>query len=516
MKLKYTPNAINDMISFLQSNSVFNTSKNSAMKPGFRYIYLLSLILLFCTSCEDYLALKPKDSLVQDEFWKNKEQVNSAVAACYASMNESGFMDRVVMWGELRAEMLVTVRASGDQLDMMKGFNKVSSSVMKWENFYKTINYCNTVLAFGKKAQEKDPTFTVNELNIYEAEALAIRSMVYLILVKNFKEVPLVVTATLNDQTDFYVKKEKEDVIISKIILDLKTAIRSLPEGYAKSAAYDKGRMTKGAALAILADAYLWSKKYNECIGACGSIIRMNKYRLVSGTDWFNKIFFEGNSSEGIFELQFDDIFATLKNYFYYASPTFKAYEGITELYADEPNDKRAQLSTYRSPENFIFKFAGVNTNSGQLRSSEQFYNTWIFYRYADVLLMQAEAYIMSKSRQKLDSAYFLINTIHERAAGTPLQASISEGELIPALLLERQKEFAYEGKRWYDLLRFARRNNFSEQKLILNMAETKTTADNFEEILSNYSDTSAYFLPIYSDEINRNPNLEQNPFYKN
>ena len=129
------------------------------MKTKFRLIFLMSLLMALSISCKNYLELKPKDNLIQDEFWQNKEQVNLAVAGCYASMNETGYMDRVIMWGELRAEMLISVRASGDQQDMLMGFIKPSSSVVNWANFYKTINYCNTVLAFAKTAQQKRPNF---------------------------------------------------------------------------------------------------------------------------------------------------------------------------------------------------------------------------------------------------------------------------------------------------------------------------------------------------------------------
>ena len=310
-------------------------------------------------------------------------------------------------------------------------------------------------------------------------------------------------------------KKKKKVLSSLKIIEDLKTALIALPVGYSKSVAYDKGRMTKGAVLAILADVYLWSNRYNECIGACGAIESLNKYRLVDGSEWFNNIFFSGNSEEGIFELQFNAIFATLSNYFYVTTPTFKAYSGIAELYSDDLNDKRANLATFDINNNAVFKFAGVNPNSGEYRSNQQFFNTWVFYRYADVMLMQAEAYLESSTRQNLDSAFILINNVHQRATGSPLETNISVTDLENALLLERQKEFAFEGKRWYDLLRFARRNNFQEQKLIIEMAEIKTDFDNYKEILSYYSDTASYFLPIYLEEINKNPNLEQNPYYK-
>ncbi len=478
-------------------------------------ILLLASSLLLTTFCKDYLKMEPQDNLVHGEFWKNKEQVNSAVAACYAAMNESGFTDRVVMWGELRAEMLTSVKAGNTQQNMMKNYNTVSSSLSNWSNFYKTINYCNMVLDYTPQAQGLDPTFTETRMKRYMGEALAIRALNYLILVKNFKEVPLVLTATQNDQTDFYVPKKPEGDIIDRIEKDLQTAIKYLPEGHAQSSAYDKGRMTKGAALTILADTYLWSYQYDKCIEACEAIKALEKYSLVDGSEWFKAIFVEGNSNEGIFELQFDVLFSTLKNYYYNGSPTFKAYTLMPDLFPMTETDKRGHLASLDMNSGAIFKFAGVDAITGSYRSSSQFYNTWIFYRYADVLLMQAEAFLFSSTQKDLNKVYDLINQIHERATGIPLEVNISDAELETALLLERQKEFAFEAKRWYDLLRFARRNNFEKQQLILTMAEVKTSTDDYEEIISNYSDTASYFLPIHSGEINLNPNLEQNPYYQ-
>jgi hypothetical protein len=171
------------------------------------YLILIAPVLIAVYSCSDFLDLKPVDNLVQEEFWQSKEQVNSAVAACYASMNESGYMDRVIMWGELRAEMMVSVRASGDQQNMLINYMTPTSSAVNWASMYKTINFCNTVLHFAKTAQDNDPTFTDAELKMYEGEALTIRALSYFFLVRNFKEVPLVLTATLNDNTDFYIPK---------------------------------------------------------------------------------------------------------------------------------------------------------------------------------------------------------------------------------------------------------------------------------------------------------------------
>ena len=476
---------------------------------------IVPLIFATLSSCSQYLELEPQDNLIQKEFWQNKEQVAAAVAGCYASMNQSGFTDRVFKWGELRAEMLVSLRAGNNERNMMKNYIIPTNSLIKWNEFYATINYCNLVLEFTDQAQANDLSFTEAEAATFKAEALAIRSLVYFTLVKNFKEVPLVLTATANNQVDFYPAKSSESEILTQIIADLKVAAEDLNIGYSQSAAYDKGRMTKGAALAILADAYLWGEQYNECINATQDIIDSGRYALVDGSEWFNSIFFEGNSTEGIFELQFNDINKTLQSSFYIGSPVYAPFPAISDVYAGFPADVRTDLATYDLSRNSVFKFSGVD-ETGVYRGNQEFYNTFIFYRYAEVLLMQAEAYIFSNENQNLDKAAELIGQIHERANGTPLDISIDLASVSNALLLERQKEFAFESKRWYDLLRFARRNDYQDQYLITDLADVKSTVDDYEQILSYYSDTESYFLPIYQNEVDLNPNLVQNPYYEN
>ncbi len=472
----------------------------------------LGILTMLTTSCSDFLELTPKDDLVQDEFWQNKEQVNSAVAGIYASMNENNFMERVLLFGEARAEMLVSIDASSNAQNMMKNYMIPTNGYVNWSTFYKTINYCNMVLAFADDAKANDPTFTELALKRYKAEATTLRSLVYFLLVKNYKEVPLILEATLSDQADFYPTKSSEGVILNKITADIVSVVEDLPISYEEGVKYDKGRLTKGAAYSLLADIYLWQSKYDECISACQAVIDLEKYSLVDGTEWFNSIFFEGNSSEGIFELQFDDIFSTLRNYFYYYDPMVTPYDEIMSLYMENVNDVRANRASFDFSTGVVFKYAGVDAKAGTFRTAAEFYNTWIFYRYADVLLMQAEAYLLSETQKDESKAYDLINEVHFRATGEILE----EDNLYLNVLEERQKEFAFEGKRWYDLLRYARRNNFEDQFLITDLVELKAGADNYEIIESYYSDTASYFLPIYQNELNLNPNLEQNPYYIN
>jgi hypothetical protein len=477
---------------------------------------VLSIMLLIATSCDSYLELEPEDDLVLDEYWQTGEQVESALAGCYASMNVNNFMKRVIIWGECRGEMLVAKSGDSSEGYILMNYLTSSNSYVNWSYFYTTINYCNTLLAYADQAYDLDGTFTETELNMYKAEATCIRALVYFILVRNFGEVPLVTNATLSDQTDFYVSKSSESEVLAQIISDLNESVDYLCVTFSESDAYDKGRITQGAAYAMLADVYLWAGQYDNAISACQSVINLNKYSLVDGTEWFDELFVEGNSEEGIFELNFDTSFSALYSFYYYSTAAdFQAYSDIIDLY-DDADDVRADMATYDSDYYSIFKFTGVDAATGEYRSSSEFYNNWIFYRYADVLLMQAEAYILSSTQQNLDLAYDLINQVHERATGLSLDASLTQSDLKTAVLLERKKEFAYEGKRWYDLLRFARRNNFEDQNLILSLVDIKAGADDYDQIYSYYQDTASYWLPIYDDEIDLNSNLVQNPYYDN
>ena len=95
-----------------------------------------------------------------------------------------------------------------------------------------------------------------------------------------------------------------EQEIFLQIIDDLNIAVVNLPTSYAKTE-YNKGRATKSAAYALLADVYLYFEKYQACIDACNEIIGSGLYGLIDGEDWFMN-FFPGNSNESIFEIQFD------------------------------------------------------------------------------------------------------------------------------------------------------------------------------------------------------------------
>jgi hypothetical protein len=144
----------------------------------------------------------------------------------------------------------------------------------------------------------------------------------------------------------------------------------------------------------------------------------------------------------------------------------------------------------------------------------------FIIYRVADIILMKAEALILnSDDKDSWSTAVGLINEIRTRSnlpGITPVVEEVSEKDLLQYVLDERKMELAGEGKRWYDLLRFGRRNNFQyrEEFLISEVVSYNETA-NPSWIRSVLKDDDALYLPIWTTELLNNELLVQNPYYE-
>jgi predicted RNA-binding protein associated with RNAse of E/G family len=79
----------------------------------------------------------------------------------------------------------------------------------------------------------------------------------------------------------------------------------------------------------------------------------------------------------------------------------------------------------------------------------------------------------------------------------------------------ERAREFAFEGKRWYDILRNAKRNNYANLQYMLDIITKIAPGDRQLSMLNKYMDVRSHYLPIYLYELQTDKNLVQNPFYQ-
>jgi starch-binding outer membrane protein, SusD/RagB family len=358
-------------------------------------------------------------------------------------------------------------------------------------------------------------------LNQAVAEAKAIRGLMYFYLVRTFRDVPLKLDATLSDENIEPIAKSTGDVVLAQIVNDLKEAEPALPLTYGNKA-WDKGRITRYTANAILADVYLWTEKYAECLAECDKIINSGRFGLIGGgQDLFNELYYEGNSTESIFELQFD--VQKLNPFYNMHHPSTRRWTASPLLMdqvfgQDDPNtvvveeDQRGGGTSLRISDNTIWKYIGATATT--LRSADQSFAHWIFYRYADVLLMKAEA--INQMDQPLEASR-LVKQIRERAQAIELvlMDSTSKSSMEEFILQERQREFAFEGKRWFDVLRNTKRNNYQNMRYLLDMTATSIPSDRQQAAFNKIKDVNSHYLPIYLYELQTNKLLVQNPFYK-
>jgi MoaA/NifB/PqqE/SkfB family radical SAM enzyme len=126
---------------------------------------------------------------------------------------------------------------------------------------------------------------------------------------------------------------------------------------------------------------------------------------------------------------------------------------------------------------------------------------------------MKAEALVQQGN---FDQAIDLINMVRSRALLEPVTGITNKNMLEDIILEERAKEFCGEGKRWFDLVRFGRRNDFERKDRFIEILAENKSYEESEIIRSKYSNPDSWFLPIHQDEIDQNNKLVQNPYYKN
>lgn len=494
-------------------------------------------------SCSDWLDLRPESETVLEDYWQTESQATAVLAGCYRGLIRNECMERMMVWGELRSDNVVM----GDYiLTEMKKVLDVNitpaNAYANWGSFYTVINYCNTFLHYAPSVVNKDQNFTVTKLHTLEAEALTIRALCYFYLVRTFRDVPLIITPSVSDADEFNVAKSTEREVLDQIIKDLITAQQYAKSNYGTEA-FNKGRVTLSAVNALLADVYLWDQQYTNCIDACNRVLADKTLELVRGDKMLTDVFFTGNSTESIFELQFDkniqynnwvrslygvdDARDGQWSYAFYlgSKGNYSPFNYQPAVLKESEKDIRQSnfIGTTTNGEGYnIYKYAlyqCIEDIDGDIIPIYRTTSTtpnWILYRMSDVMLMKAEALVqLGGSGDDLNEALKLVNTTYLRSNLTADSLKMNnypdKGAMQELVLRERQRELLFEGKRWFDLMRVARRNN--DASAIMKYISPKLTGDNMQ--IKKMTIMDALYMPVAQSQIEINPKLVQNPFYE-
>lgn len=331
------------------------------IKNNIKFIAAAALVGATVSGCS--LDMLPLNDVVLENYWTNKDDVESVVTSCYRGMQENGYVSDMIVWGETRSDNIAAGPDVPSALNnLMKGSLKTTNTYCDWSAMYNVINRCNTVLYYAPMVAEEDPNYTESDLKINVAEVKALRALSYLTLIKTFRDVPFTLQPSIDDDIDYRLGQTKFEVILDSLIKDIEGCKDDAPRRYSEKT-YNTAKITRAAMYSLLAELYLWrasdyqltaaqqNEYYRKCIEACDWVLnfKIQQYnenniededltKTVDTEVWtnygypllaeggsqglgssqnaaaFNAIFGDGNSFESIFELTYRYGSTTTKN----------------------------------------------------------------------------------------------------------------------------------------------------------------------------------------------------------
>lgn len=403
------------------------------------------------TSCGDsFFDLEPASSVTIDKVYKTASDYNVAVIGCYAKLqSQVNFYTECCEYRSDNLSLGAPTAGTQDRYDIDHFTEKPSNGILSsyWANFNNNVYRCNLLLD-----QIDCANFAENLKKQYKGEAMFIRALNYFNMYRIWGGVPAtkhVVSAAEALKVARYSDEQMFDLIAG----DLKEIVDNnyLPETYSSA---DMGRATSDAAKALLGKVYLTFHKWTEAKDILSQLI--GKYQLVSPIaqvfDVDNK-----NNNEIIFAVHFNkEIEGEGHSYWYNLTNASDDTNQTSSLLNTFPTgDARKDLITYVQVEKnvrLMNKFYDTKSPTFKTVGNDQ-----ILLRYADVLLMYAEALNeIQYDASEGSLALKYLNAVRQRAGISNLTVKQlpTQEKFRKGILVERQREFPYEGQRWFDLVR--------------------------------------------------------------
>lgn len=403
------------------------------------------------TSCGDsFFDLEPASSVTIDKVYKTASDYNVAVIGCYAKLqSQVNFYTECCEYRSDNLSLGAPTAGTQDRYDIDHFTEKPSNGILSsyWANFNNNVYRCNLLLD-----QIDGANFAENLKKQYKGEAMFIRALNYFNMYRIWGGVPAT-KHVVSAAEALKVAKYSDEQMFDLIAGDLKEIVDNnyLPETYSSA---DMGRATSGAAKALLGKVYLTFHKWTEAKDILSQLI--GKYQLVSPIaqvfDVDNK-----NNNEIIFAVHFNkEIEGEGHSYWYNLTNASDDTNQTSSLLNTFPTgDDRKDLITYVQVEKnvrLMNKFYDTKSPTFKTVGNDQ-----ILLRYADVLLMYAEALNeIQYDASEGSLALKYLNAVRQRAGISNLTVKQlpTQEKFRKGILVERQREFPYEGQRWFDLVR--------------------------------------------------------------
>lgn len=504
-------------------------------------ITLLLIISAFAaTGCEDLEIVNPNAATVES-FWKNGDDALAGVNAVYSTLHRGAISRWMPFYYIVRADEGRSTSPANEIVNNMDQFIITDYNFWGaydiWKDIYVGIFRANQVLDHVP-AIDMDETLKQRVLG----EARFLRGLFYYNLAVLWGNVPVMLTSSTPGARP---ATSPVATVWAQVEADLSAAASSLPTVYG---AADLGRATKGAAYALLAKALMQQGKYNESLTPLEWLVEGEGSSIYDLMPDYrdNFLITTENNMESVFEWQFelnpgenhdDDTDMGRPDNLNYGNSLAQFFgpsgvgwsdgeahrwvidEFLVETTAGGDRDPRLAAS-------FLFDFtdeAGPSATMIYGQTFEQRYgtgnnrvwfrkfqndhwknfegynspNNWRYIRYADVLLMYAEALNATGSTSE---AYQHVDRVRQRAGLPALSTAmpgLSATQFLEQLKHERITELSGEGHRWHDLARWG------------DLGPALATRD---AAFSNFVVDKHELLPIPQQDRDINPLLEQNP----
>jgi hypothetical protein len=501
------------------------------MKKILIYVQIVILTVGLGSCGEDFLDKTDPTVLVSDTFYSNDQEVEQAVIGIYGMLR--GYFNNHWQYTEFISDNTtlhfnVGNRGQGPSLEALEywQYNAGTGNFSAlYNNAYNILVNINTTLV---NLQSSTASQAVKDRSTGELKVL--RAYFYFDLVRFFGDVIIVTDPIKTPSEAFQLERSPEEQVYQLILSDLNDAIGLLPASYPAS---QIGRITKGAALAMQGRVRLHRKEYAEAINSLKQVTTLGYSILPDYAAVFqpeNK-----NHQESIWDVQYqgENTFGVNSSFIYTFAPlasqgaviNFPGQDGggwnipsKSFIAQYEPGDARKAVSlkegfTSNSGEWVAVPFINKYNHPHSIRGVTS--DNWPIIRYADVLLMLAEA--INETSGPTPEAFDYLNTIRERAKLNPL-SGLDKEQFRKAVLKERRMELAFENHRWFDLKRTL---SPSEMVTLLNehgreeRLSPTTSRGGIPFSQEDYTFEAYQILfPIPADQIRINPATRQNEGY--
>ncbi|HET6995707.1 MAG TPA: RagB/SusD family nutrient uptake outer membrane protein, partial [Chitinophagaceae bacterium] len=438
------------------------------MKRSIYIIIIIALSGLLVTGCKKKLDQQPISDLSSALFWKTPEHAQLGVSAIYDAIQKAFSSNgSFTEWADARSDNFTFGGTGENQINIvLNGLNSTTATA-SWDNIFVAISRAN----FAIKYIPGIAGLSELQQNHYLAQAYTLRAYMYFWAVRLWGAVPvrLVPYENINENPN-KTRTPADSVINSVIIPDLVKSVDLVDK--LNTSIFEIGI---GAIYAILADVYLWKKDYTNVLSTIDKLIALNRYALTPSTAIFSQykdMIVAAGTKENIWTLNWDFLVDggngiggkigssdQTSNYYIDSIVSMKWETNKQDIRRGITYDTTIANALQRIIQ--VWKFYPPDNNGKPVVPSRaQNQVKMLLYRWADILLMRAEA--LNWANNDKVGATAIVNQIRTRAKAGNLNPAnynnlATQTDMETAILDERQLELFGEGKRWFDLVRTGR-----------------------------------------------------------